>query len=367
MTWDHPRGYEPLIACSQAYAKAHDVRIEWDKRSLKDFGDQPIDEIAAQYDMLVIDHPHAGLAAATGCVLPLDEWIGTDTLGAIAAGSVGESYPSYAYQGHQWALPLDAAAQVAVYRADLLPDGVPTDWDAVFTLAKAARKRGQYVTTPLCPTDAMCSFITLCSSLGEPLAGGEQLVSPQTGKAALTMLRDLAAAGHPDALDWNPIALLNHMGAHDDVIYSPLTFGYTNYARQGYTPHTLTFTNIPGIVGTILGGTGFAVSASSAHPQIAADFGAWVCSAEVQASLYVNNGGQPGHRAAWEDAAANALTNQFFTNTLPTLTQAHVRPRHHGFIPFQEEAGRIVHAFLVDGGDVTTCFDALAALYREHR
>lgn len=367
MTWDHPRGYEPLIACSKAYAAEHDVQITWDKRSLKAFGDQPIDDIAREYDVLVIDHPHAGLAAATGCLMPLDEWLPEATLATLASESAGLSHQSYQFEGHQWALAMDAAMQAAVYRADLLTEPVPDSWEAVLQLGANLREADRYIAMPLVPTDAICSFITLCASLGEPLDGGAELVSRSIGLAALDMLRRLADVAHPDSLNWNPIYLLDYMSSNSDVAYCPLTFNYTNYSRAGQVPHLLTFTTMPGIRGAILGGTGYAVSANCKHPQVAVDFGAWVCSADVQRGLYVHSQGQPGNVKAWQDDDANALTHNFFRNTLPTLEGSYIRPRHHGFVTFQEQAGEVIHAFLRDGTHTDACFDALNALYQEHR
>ncbi len=66
ITWDHPRGYQPLAASADPYAAEFGVRVTWDRRSLKDFGDAPIDLLAADYDLLIIDHPHMGLAAEAG-------------------------------------------------------------------------------------------------------------------------------------------------------------------------------------------------------------------------------------------------------------------------------------------------------------
>ena len=41
MTWDHSRGYDPMIATSKVFAKKHNnkIAIEWDKRSLQEFAD----------------------------------------------------------------------------------------------------------------------------------------------------------------------------------------------------------------------------------------------------------------------------------------------------------------------------------------
>ena len=49
LTWDHPRGYEPPgVATRAAFADRARLacRSTWDRRSLKQFGDQPIDALA---------------------------------------------------------------------------------------------------------------------------------------------------------------------------------------------------------------------------------------------------------------------------------------------------------------------------------
>ncbi|KAB7619320.1 carbohydrate ABC transporter substrate-binding protein, partial [Verminephrobacter sp. Larva24] len=93
-------------------------------------------------------------------------------------------------------------------------------------------------------------------------------------------------------------------------------------------------------------------------------------SAPVQSGLYVENGGQPGHRSAWLDVHNNQLTNDFFVNTLPTLEQAYVRPRYSGYIRFQEQAPDILRRFL--GGAQTALktmqeLNALDAQWRRGR
>ena len=34
ITWDHARGYDPLIASSELYFKEKGIQVEWQKRSL---------------------------------------------------------------------------------------------------------------------------------------------------------------------------------------------------------------------------------------------------------------------------------------------------------------------------------------------
>ena len=367
ITWDHPRGYAPLAASVAPYELVTGIHVEWEKRSLKDFGDAPLPELARDYDLLIIDHPHVGQAAASGVLLPLDTCLDGATLDTLAAESAGPSHASYFYAGHQWGLAVDTAMQASVYRPDLLDGALPFTWDDVLGLAQAVRQQGRYVAMPLLPTDAICSFISLCANLGSPIGEGGELVDSAIGLEALEFLARMAELGHPSALAWNPIFMLDHMSAHDDVVYCPLTFCYTNYSRDGYAPKRLRFSTIPGVRGSILGGAGFAVSARCPHPAEACAYGVWLSGADIQRTLYVEHGGQPGNRAAWLDADANRLTHDFFFDTLDTLVTSFVRPRHDGFVDFQVEAGNIIHAMLRDRRPARACLKQLAALYRETR
>jgi multiple sugar transport system substrate-binding protein len=365
ITWDHPRGYQPLAASIGPYAAAFGVRITWEKRSLKDFGDASIGALADLYDLLVIDHPHVGMAADCECLLPLDTCLDPGVLATLARQSAGPSHASYSYAGHQWALAVDAAMQTSAYRPDLLDEPLPHTWQDVLALGTRLRSRDRFIAIPLVPTDCICSFLTLCASQDDPPGHVDRLVSEETGRTALQWLVDASALCHPDSLEWNPIRMLDHMGRADDIAYCPLTFCYSNYARTGYVPKWVRFAMIPNGQGSLLGGAGFAVSARCAQPEAACEYGAWLCSAEIQGTLYVENGGQPGNGVVWLDAAANALTNGFFRDTWDTLRQAYVRPRHRGFVTFQEAGGNVIHRLLRGQGTVEGCLDNLMELYEQ--
>ena len=70
-SWAHVRGHEPLVEASAAYARAHDVEIEWVPRTLTEFGVLDIGDLARQFDLVVIDHPHVGTVAASRTLVPL--------------------------------------------------------------------------------------------------------------------------------------------------------------------------------------------------------------------------------------------------------------------------------------------------------
>lgn len=374
-TWDHPRGYEPLLATADAYRSLHpEVCITWKTRSLQDFADYPIERLARTFDLLIIDHPFIGFAAAHDILEPLDLHLSADQRAEQARESVGQSAASYHYADHQWALAVDAAAQVSAYRADLLQRQgltIPRTWDEVIALAGRLRGGEQgWVALPLIPVDTLMCFCTLCANAGEePFQDHEHVVSRAVGRHALVVLRALREAGHPESRTWNPPRMLDRMSTTDEIVYCPLLFGYSNYSRPGFRPHRLHFTDIPssgnaGPRGAILGGAGLAIARGCAHLDVAVDYCAYVAGAAVQCGLYVDRGGQPGYRAAWTNARINEECGDFFRNTLSTLDHAYLRPRFNGYMEIQERAGDVLHRWLWDGGAIDDALHMLDAIYR---
>src|SRR5215204_1118390 len=139
-TWDHTRGYDPLPVTADSYSAAHrDVRIVWEKRTLRDFAEMALQKLALRYDLIVLDHPWIGGCEAAGSLLPIDDYLSADFLSDQAYNSVGKSHTSYMFKGHQWALAIDAASQVSAYRPDLLAQieaEIPQTWGQVFALAE---------------------------------------------------------------------------------------------------------------------------------------------------------------------------------------------------------------------------------------
>src|SRR5580658_7679477 len=133
ITWNHTRGYLPMVATAQRFSELHpDVSITWQKRSLQQFADVPLTDLAARFDLMVIDHPSIGEAAQHNLVLPLDEHLPAAYLADQAENSVGQSHASYHYEGHQYALATDAATPIAGWRPDLLLRAeaeLPATWE----------------------------------------------------------------------------------------------------------------------------------------------------------------------------------------------------------------------------------------------
>jgi multiple sugar transport system substrate-binding protein len=366
ITWDHPRGYDPLIASSAKYEKLSGVKIKWEKRSLTNFGDQSLTGLAERFDLLIIDHPHAGVALETKCLFPLDELLQKDKIGELKKQTAGPSFSSYNYKGKQWALPVDAAMQCSANRPDLIGElPVPENWKEVFELTDLLKKRKLQVGMALCPTDSLCSFLTITAQLGSPVQeGNEMLVNREAGLQSLELMRRMRDNFHVNSLTWNPIQLYDYMSTNDDIAYVPLAFCYTNYSRDDFRKNKLSYRNAPGVKNAVLGGAGIAVSAKSKHLNEAAQYAAWVCSAEIQKTIYVREHGQPGNGIAWQDDFSNRITNNFFRNTIETLNNAFVRPRYYGWPEFQKYLGEVLHAYLKEDTDPLKVLDHLQEKYK---
>ncbi len=369
MTWDHSRGVDPMIATSAQYAQQHpNVTITWEKRSLQAFADRPIGEMAAAYDLMVIDHPHVGEVADSGQLVAFDT-LGRDVeLAALTEQSVGASHSSYNFNGHQWGLAIDAATPVASFRADLL-ERAPRCWSEVIALAREGK-----VAFALIPINTLMTFFGLARNQSMDIAvDPDRLMARDEATQVLEMLAEISTLVDPRCLTLDPIGVLEWMGRTADApAYCPFGYGYTNYSRDGYCRFPITFADAPGVGdngprGTVIGGTGIAISSQCKNIAVAADYAFWIAGAECQTGLFFESGGQPGNAVAWEDPAANAASRNFFRNTRETLETSWVRPRYDGYMGFQESGGDILHACLSGEIGIAATLDSLDTAYRESR
>lgn len=345
ITWDHPRAIDGLEACSPDLLSQFSAEVTWTARSLLAFGDQHISEFASEHDLLIIDHPHVPDAVVSGSVLALDQLMEPAQLAQLTQESVGESHNSYGYRGHIWALAIDTAAQVSVYREGT--EGVPPLWSDVLADAKRGR-----VLWPHKPVDAFSTFATLMAQQGKPLLSLGAELDTAAAEFALDLMVKLTALTPDICSRSNPIDVAEMLAGSEDYDYSPALYGYTNYSRVGFRKHRLRYDDIVSFdgraSGSQLGGAGIAVSSATKHPQLAAAIAAHLSLAGSQAGPYTTGGGQPGNLRAWLNPALNELTGNFFRNTLRTLERAWVRPRIFGYPDYQMAVSLIIHSALVD-------------------
>lgn len=369
ITWDHSRGITPLLAVSQRYSELHPgVEIKWRKRTLQEFAGFPIEELTKEYDLLIIDHPWVGCAAATNCVLPLNEYLPPVYMEDQLNHTVGHSHLSYQYDRRQWALAIDAATPAASYRKDLLEKNsipVPQTWNEVIMLARKGK-----VAVPAIPIDLLMNFYTFCIANGrEPFADEQQIIDKATGVEAINTMKELYSLVDKIMFSCNPVAVAELMSSGDKYWYCPLAYCYSNYARAGFSKNLLYYTDVVAFgdrkLRTTIGGTGLAVSAFSKHKEAAIDFAAMIVGGECQRTLYVQHGGQPGHRSAWLDGEANRITHKFFQNVLPVMDNGYVRPRYNGYLHFQDHAGAPLQKCLINDSDPAIALDEMNAIYRQ--
>ena len=363
MTWDHPRGFDPLMACARLWHERTGVEVLWERRSLQDFESFPVRTLARQYDLIVIDHPHVGQITRERCLLPLDDEAHT----ALSQHFVGASFDSYIQEGRLWALPIDAAAQVQAFRPDQL-DAPATEWPTILELARAGR-----VHCPMRPPHNLMALYTLCGLHGHPARESHpEFFDPDSGARAYELLRELLALLDGDCFAMDPIQVFETMSQQDSPIACvPLIYGYVSYARSGFRPARIGFADIPVLspgalpLGSALGGTGIAVSAYSSQPRAAREFAYWVATDAIQSGPYAAAGGQPANAVAWADSSVNTPVHGFYINTRATLEGSWIRPRHDGYMGFQEAGAQRLLTALRVGERATTAIAALNQLFRE--
>jgi multiple sugar transport system substrate-binding protein len=349
MTWDHRRAIDPLLATQAMFAAQHPgIEIAWSARPLHGFEFTPVAELARSFDLIILDHPFCGDIAASNCLLPVDNILNGDARAAF----VGPSLKTYAYAGKVWAVPVDAACQVAVSRPDLMAriDALPPrDWAALLDLGRRASGHGMKLAVGLRGVHSLMTFFTLCANLGKPCATSpdEPFADAETAREALAQMHALLALCPPDAVAWNSIALHDAMAARDDLVFCPAVYCYATYAESDQR-RPLRFHNFPGPMGprgSTIGGTGLGISAHCAHPMAALAYARFAASETAQRAFALHHG-QPARREVWKDAAIDRRFGGCYGATLSTIEQSWTRPRFAGYLGFQAKGGALIERHL---------------------
>ena len=203
------------------------------------------------------------------------------------------------------------------------------------------------------PHSLMCLY-TLTANAGEPCSPEtKELIPSGAGARACDQLAELIPYISDQCFQMDPIAIFEAMAEpRGGIGCVPLIYGYVSYAMEGFRSARICFADIPacgrnGPAGSALGGTGIAVSAHSSHHREALDFAYWVASGPVQRKLYAPAGGQPGHADAWSAQEVNEPAGGFYEQTRRTLEAAWVRPRHNGYMAFQDWASHRLNEGLI--------------------
>jgi multiple sugar transport system substrate-binding protein len=207
----------------------------------------------------------------------------------------------------------------------------------------------------------------------EPCVDHEKIAPRQLMHQALDLLRELTESMPPEIFELNPIQLAERMTATDDFAWNAFAYTYNNYARPGFARRALRFGNLLSLdaktprLRSVLGGTGIAISIHCKHVQAALDYARFVADGVTQKGIYLHAGGQPSHRAAWNDPDADKLCGGFFGATRATQQEAFVRPRYSGYVPLQTNGGNVLQEALRDRRDAAAVLEKLDTVYRESR
>jgi len=298
-----------------------------------------------------------GDAARKKYLLPLDSSVVGDD-----SDYVGPTLSSYRYEGSVYAVPVDAACQVAAYRPDLmqrLDTSVPQDWPEVFRLGEFAQRQGLRLAVALSGVHGLMCFFTLMAGFGKPCATtpDEPFFDMATAREALSMLRRLTQFCPPDVLDWNSIRLHDMMVARDVLAYCPAVYCYATYAEADQ-PHPLRFADQPGKIGSTIGGTGLAVSASCKAPDAARSYAKFAASLSTQRE-FAHHHGQPARAEIWSDGVIDHKFGGCFAATRATMERSWIRPRYSGYLGFQEQGGSLIEQHLRGSLGETDVLDRL--------
>ena len=138
ITWDHPRGYQPLAASAEVYAADP---AAWRSTGIgarsRILAMRPLDALAD--DVRPADRGSSACRHGGGVGLPAAaRYVSRSRLCWIRSPqqSAGPSHASYTYAGHQWALAVDAAMQASAYRPICSIGPLPSAWESVLALAE---------------------------------------------------------------------------------------------------------------------------------------------------------------------------------------------------------------------------------------
>lgn len=346
LTWDHPRGYDSIVAATKIFEQSFsNIQLTWHKRSLKEFGDQSLEEFINEYDLLMVDHPFVGEAHENGFLTGLEQLLPEADLVKQSEMHVGKSYESYTYQNHQYALPIDASAQFSAFHTkNISHNDIPRTWDQFMEIVNQT-SFSKKVIWPLCPTDLWCSFLTISAQFA---GNSKQIFNPlgfdqDIAQKAIDFLKTALEKIPKESWKLNPIQALELM-VKGNYSFAPLLFGYISYSQK---ESLIRFSNAiafnPDRPISLLGGVGLAISAYSRYQQECAHFMKFVWSDEILSGCYIENSGQPSLLSSWKSSALNKQSENFFNNTIGSMNHAYVRPRFSGFNKFQAAAAHYLH------------------------
>ncbi|MFC2175829.1 extracellular solute-binding protein [Bacteroidota bacterium] len=371
ITWNHSRAFPPLIAAAQRYEELNpDTRIVWAKRTLDEFGHKPIDQLASEYDLIVIDHPWSEFCFDKNLVLDLKKHLTPAQWTDLEQNCVGSSFDSYVFEDKLLAIPIDTATPTPSWRPDLIKKHdlqLPKTWEDLIALSDK-----KHVIMPGFGADLFLNWLMFLHALdAHPFESTEVIADKTAATEAMSLLKRLAEPMPEAMFNWNPINIAEIMTTTDNFVYCPFAYSYSNYTRPSFTSKPLQYGNLISLnekpLRSILGGTGIAISTRCSEVDLALDFSLYCASADVQSNIYTYSGGQPARKEAWLSEQLEAFTGSFFTGSYVSHKNALVRPRYNGYVPLQEKAGADLQQFIAGSITAEKAWNEIEKHYRQSR
>lgn len=376
ITWQNPRGYDPLVAAAKAWMAEHPgVEIIWEQLPWYQFEETVLASLAkgdAYYDLVMFDHPWVGKLASESWLVPLEALFEAPYIAHLGERIVSPSLESYEWAGKHWALPLDAACHAALYRADLVEgDSLPQNWEEVRSWARAHHQPPHRYGLVLSLEGVLghCLFLSMMAGLGHPpyRDPDHPVFDRSAAEYVLTHIKELVAFTPPASTRWGPWDIFEHLSHASDVGYSPSIFAYVNYFEG--LPHSdeLRLATVPAFEGRgpacpILGGVGLGITRAGRHHEIAAQHGAYLASDAVQRDIFPAFSGQPAAAVAWDDPDLNRHLHGFYAALKENMKTAYIRPRYPSFHALELRNGAILQQWWDDRLSLHETIERLAAL-----
>ena len=373
LTWRHRRGISPLLATAAAFTRQHpETTIEWDDLPWHEFWQTSLQEMSShsgRYDLYMYDHPWVGDFSENGWLMPLDTFLTADQRADVLADADPASYKSYIWRDQIWALPVDAACYITVFRPDLAETEVlPSDWDSLLSLARARHSpphRYAFAAPLLGGGNGLLFFLSILAATGEPafIDPANAEISPQRGRRALDILRQVAEMSLP--ADRMRGRVYDTLLETDEAIIGTAVFAYINYfgaeAARPLGIDDMPVLSETGMRTSMLGGMGLGISVDCPDPSGAWEYAWHVMSKPVQGGLYIDNEGQPARLSALSNPSVEARTGPFLPVLRHALDGCYIRPRYPRWLEIENGAAPDLEQFLQGSATADETLKALEA------
>ena len=338
------------------------MRIEWEQLDFDELFYDSRRQFASgsvNFDLLMIDHPWVGELAVNGWLVDMSELLTSEQKRDLEEDADRSSLEAYRYDTRLWSLPVDSACQILAFRPDLVGaavDQLPGDWDSFLALGKSVHEpphRCAY-TNQFGGPNHFLTLLGIAAALGDdPYTEPSRGMDRDAGARGLDILRrvwELSIESQVESPEMLAHRTFPLMMSEDRAAMCPGVFAYiTHYGGGG--ERQLGIADMPVMPETgkrtsLLGGMGLAIASASPHRDAAWEYAWFAMSREVQAGVFIENGGQPGRVSALTTGFADDECAGFGPVLAAALNGCYIRPTAPGWHRAERAGGDVVSRFL---------------------